>query len=355
MNNRTEPAQAFHIRAAYSGHLTDERALKRSSSGGAASALSAQIIRSGGVVFGAAYTADFRGAEFRCARTEDELEALRGSKYITARKTVTLDGEEMSVYRAVGQMLRGGVRVLFIGLPCEVAALDAYLAKNAVPRDTLYTADLICHGPTDPRIQADTVAALEKQYQSRITAFSVRYKARGWTPPYLHARFANGREHRELFYESDMGFAFKYYTKSACYSCRFKGSAHTADLTLGDYWGCREGMEDYHPLGVSVLLIRTERGQQLADMLEADSAFHLRPTDASYAIGCNRSFFQCREKPAEWDAFDRDFAEHGLHYAVTHHPQYKTHRMTACRRMIKMCIPPPLIKWVRQRKRGKRK
>ena len=87
----------------FSGYFLDADALKRSSSGGAASAIAKSFIRNGGVVFGVAYTEDFRRARYVCAETFDDLRWLKGSKYIFADKEVEVDGKCVPVSTAVRQ------------------------------------------------------------------------------------------------------------------------------------------------------------------------------------------------------------------------------------------------------------
>ena len=67
---------------AYSGYYKDERKLRASASGGIATEIAEKFILHGGVVFGVIYSSDFRNAEYYCAQSVDELDKLKGSKYI---------------------------------------------------------------------------------------------------------------------------------------------------------------------------------------------------------------------------------------------------------------------------------
>ena len=59
----------------------DDKILRHSSSGGVFTALSELVLRAGGVVFGAAFDENWR-VRHTAARSLDELEKLRGSKYV---------------------------------------------------------------------------------------------------------------------------------------------------------------------------------------------------------------------------------------------------------------------------------
>ena len=70
----------------YSGIIKDKDKLLQSASGGVVTALSEKIIENNGVVFGVRYTQDFYGAEYCYIENLNELNQLKGSKYITSVK-----------------------------------------------------------------------------------------------------------------------------------------------------------------------------------------------------------------------------------------------------------------------------
>lgn len=336
----------------YSGYYTDDLAVSSSASGGAGTALSECIVNSGGSVFGVVYTHDFKSACFACAESIKELDQFKTSKYIATEKRIQVNGEWVSVFEEVGRKLSGGKTVLFIGLGCDVGALLKYLKNHDVNIDNLYTVDLICHGPTCREVQKQYIEALEKRYKSKVVEFSVRYKAQGWTPPFIRAKFENGKIFMERFYESDFGFAFKAFSQASCYQCQFKGENHQADLTIGDYWGCTKEMDSYNPLGVSVIFCRSEKGKQLVQMISDQDRFDLRVADMNIALSHNRMFYSRREKNVkQYEQFKTDFEEKGLHYAVKHNSDYKAFRLQILKRKIRKFIPRSAIQMIRKAKK----
>ena len=242
-----------HNRQVYAGFVSETDELQKSASGGIASAISQKIINEGGVVYGVAYNADFTRAEYSKAETPAELEAFRSSKYIQAEKG--------TIFSDVKDTLEAGKGVLFIGLPCGVAGLKSYLRKKY---ENLTTAELICHGPTSPKVAEEFIHTLERKYRSRVVSFNVRYKKDGkWTPPYLRAEFENGKVFLEPFYATDYGRAFGIFSRPSCYECTYKGDRRVADITLGDYWGCIESDNFWNASGVSVIFVHTEKGIKL--------------------------------------------------------------------------------------------
>ena len=104
---------------------------ENASSGGAASAFINTFIRSGGYVASCL----FEQGEFLFKITNLETEAKRfaGSKYVKSNPR--------GIYKEIAKYLSSN-KVLFIGLPCQVAALKNYIGDTR----QLYTVDLICHG-----------------------------------------------------------------------------------------------------------------------------------------------------------------------------------------------------------------
>jgi len=331
-----EPEEKTPV-SAYMGYICNPEKLKASASGGAATALAEAIIARGGTVFGVEYTEDFRAARYGSAETPEELERFRGSKYVYPDLH---DRDGRPVFELVEEKLRENRFVLFIGLGCIVSGLLHHLAQRQADTSRLYTVDLICHGPTLPSIQEQYIHDLEQRFDSKVTAFGTRDKKLGWSSPSVRAVFANGKVYTKPLYETDFGFALKYYCRDACYHCAFKGAAHAADITAGDCWGVKPGTAGYNAKGISVLLCRTEKGESLIQALD-EKEFHLAPIDASSALKHNRMFSESTRKPAFYDAFKKDLETHGLHYAVKHSAGHKI--------FVKAAVKNRLLRVLRQK------
>lgn len=301
-------------------------------------ALSKAVIREGGAVFGACYSQDFRSAEFACAETLSDLARLKGSKYIPAQKRIFRDGEYIPLWPCVAEKLQQGRTVLFTGLGCDVAAVKSYMAASNVDTFRLYTADLICYGPALPEVHAKYIDALERRYHSRVTSFTVRHKLKGWTPPYILAGFADGRTFCSDFYGTDYGQSFGIATREGCYHCKFKGAGHQADVTIGDYWGLKPDMAGWNPDGVSVLLVRTEKGGELLRKIDAGE-FALSPADVRFAVKHNPMYFMTREKPGGYEKFCANLNTKGLHCAVVNHIGMTKYYARRVKRVVRKFIP----------------
>ena len=127
------------VQAAFALQMKDRQVLRKSSSGGAFSAIATNILEKGGVVYGCVFD-DKCNAVYRRASTIEDIAPMRGSKYVWADASVC--------YESVKRDLDSGVRVLFCALPCQARGLLLYLGKKY---SNLITMDFLCGGPPSPK------------------------------------------------------------------------------------------------------------------------------------------------------------------------------------------------------------
>jgi len=301
-----------------SGHLQNDEDIRSSASGGLATAISRCFIEKyQGAVYGVAYSRDYKEIRFEKATTLEELEKFRGSKYAQSRKSKT-EGDPLSMYHggevfhSVITDLKSGMFVLFIGLPCEVAALNNVTKKKF---DKLYTIDLVCHGPTSQKVHREYIKNIEESTSSKISSFSVRFKYTGWKPYYIKAEIEGGRSpHLAIFHKTTYGIAFRYLKRPSCAKCRFKlGNSQAglqADMTIGDFHYVGPTFAAYNKWGSSVGYIHTERGEQLCHLTE--DSFEFFDTNPIYAL--KSSFALKNSVPSKINrrSFSRTFVNKSL-------------------------------------------
>lgn len=292
------PPQVSACTDVLTGYAKDETLLSDSSSGAIFPALAAEIIRRGGIVFGATFDKKF-DVVHTSAETLSELAALCSSKYVQSR--IPAD-----CYSQVKQTLAAERWVYFSGMPCQVAALKSYLGREY---ETLITQDTACHSVPSPMVWKDYVTTLEKQYVGKLTSFSFRNKATGWEVYHIHAAFDNGKEFRQPATENpyQQGFLKGLYSRNSCFSCRFKGIERCSDITLADYWGVKGIQpEAYNPQGTSLILLHSDKGRALLDnckdKLQTETA-----ADGAFAF--NPAVLTPIQKPARYDEFWTSYGE----------------------------------------------
>ena len=246
------------------GWSKTEEIRKNSSSGGLATALMQSFLANGGTV----YSCAFQNGTFGFLKvSEENLNTIRGSKYVKS--------DPSGVYRSVKEDLINNNRVLFIGLPCQVAALKIFVGEKLLT--DLYTVDLICHGTPSPKLldkflsqyknnlQEIETISFRKKHTFHLQKNNKNFVCRGCMDRYSIA-FLEGISYTEN-----------------CYSCKFAQGERVSDITLGDSWGSELPIEEQRK-GVSLILCQTEKGEELiqscdlelhnVDMEKAKAANH---------------------------------------------------------------------------------
>ncbi|MGO5306621.1 Coenzyme F420 hydrogenase/dehydrogenase, beta subunit C-terminal domain [Agathobacter sp. LCP21S3_B2] len=233
---------------------------KYSTSGGAASAIIQSFIQDGGFVASCL----FQDGRFYFDITNDLFVAKKfaGSKYVKSNPT--------GIYKKIQERLKTD-KVLFIGLPCQVAALKNYVKKQ----DNLYTIDLICHGT--PSVKLLEKYLNESGYRlDKLMDIRFRTKTNmGLNSNNHEVSFLLAMDHYLCAFLSSVD-----YTEN-CYSCQFASIERVSDLTLGDSWGTEYKEQEKN--GISLLLTQTKKGKQLICMAEME----LQNVDLENAIANN--------------------------------------------------------------------
>lgn len=195
-------------------------------------------------------------------------------------------------------------KVLYIGLPCDVAALKKFIKED----HNLYTAELICSGVTSQSTHRQFVEQIEKTTGKKITYFTYRNKDKGWCWPSIQAFSGETLSYNKPWYASLAGYAFKTFMRYSCYNCQFK-TYNKVNLTLGDFWGLPKTDPRYNPNGVSAIIVHSEKGAWLMSSLD-DFILH----DATFEEirNGNPRLHSCLAKPTNREKFGNVFAEKGL-------------------------------------------
>ena len=227
---------------------------KLSSSGGMFSVFANYIIENNGLVCGAAF--DGLKVKHIIVDNKSDLYKLRGSKYVQS--------DLGDCFEQIEKYLDNNRLVLFVGCPCQTAALRIYLKKDY--SNQLYLVDFICHGMLSQSLFDDYIKYLERKYKSRVVSFSFRDKTDGWIESGPKVKFENGKIKRWPLYEDTymQGYFSAVCMKNSCYTCKYKNFHSGSDVTFADYWGCEIlDPEFYDFYGVSAVVINNENGNLL--------------------------------------------------------------------------------------------
>lgn len=262
----------------YQGWSIDMR--DYSSSGGVAAGLIAEFIKQGGIVCSCA----FRDGKFGFYFAPNEIQPKEyiGSKYVKSSPE--------GIYRKVQQFLDRGKKVLFLGLPCQVAAIKSFIGKKY--QDSLYTVDLICHGSPSPEL----LNLFLNDYGLSLTELekiNFRNKSEFKLQP-------NVRQIEPIGVQDAYTFAFLKgldYTEN-CYHCQYARKERVSDITLGDSWGSDLDEEEKQK-GISLILCQTEKGKKLVN----SANLQLCVVDYEKAVKNNLQLRHPSMAPAEREKF----------------------------------------------------
>lgn len=262
------------------GWSSSDSIRKQGSSGGLASELSKAVIKIGGSVC----SCTFQNGEFVFSIEDDNtgIEKFAGSKYIKSNPS--------GIYKKISEQLKAGKTVLFIGLPCQVAAVKRVVSAKL--QDKLYTVDLICHGTPSPHF----LDVFLKQYGiSTCNLRDIRFRVKDRfqvTEKYKGIVTTGVRDKYTIAFLNGL-----FYTEN-CYSCRYARKERVSDITLGDSWG-----SDLPSLetgkGVSLILCQSEKGKELLSSAQIIT----KPVDIDNAIAHNHQLKNPSQRPKNREVF----------------------------------------------------
>ena len=257
-----------------------------------------------GVVFGVVLDESSRKACHARADNADMVRKMSNSKYLQSDTRYT--------YSEVKSLLNDGKNVLYVGTPCQIAGLKAFLRK---PYGQLLTIDVVCHGVFSPKLQALEVGYWENLFKGKLSGF--RFRSKRFFPWFMGAVVnfdmtgPKGKtRHVERHFKSSPtyrcfapgGDGLSYNIRLSCYSCPFRGKGRYGDLTVGDAWGLNnEFPRIFTPrdmiYGIGLLLCNTEKGAAVVDKLGSSYNLHRIPVESAFAQPALLE--ACRPVPAE--------------------------------------------------------
>lgn len=184
----------------------------------------------------------------------------------------------------IKKYLKEGKRVLFVGLPCQVAAVKSYI--GTVYDNNLYTVDLICHGTPSPKILEVFLA----QYNITIENLSdIQFRNNN--------KFAISENMKYIVPYGILDAYSMAFLNSACYTencyyCHYANLERVSDITLGDSWGSQLD-EKERARGISLILCQSIKGQKMLEQTE----LKLIDVDLDQAIEHNHQLKQPSTKP----------------------------------------------------------
>lgn len=201
---------------------------------------------------------------------------LKSSKYVQSSL--------MEIYPAIKEDVSSCRMVLFIGTPCQVAAIKKLFPKGP---DNLFLVDLICHGV--PSLQS--LKEHVKKFASGKRVEKVIFRENGNTfvltvfdkdERLLYRMPLRQKRYRDWYMNTVIdGFTYR----DSCYRCKYARPERISDLTIGDFLGLHDDTNEIpsHEYGCSVALQITNKGTMLIEAIKPSINIYEREVQEAVA------------------------------------------------------------------------
>ena len=239
---------------AYSAWSSDEKERETSASGGIAAEIYKKAVSEGCDIAGAVQQDDFR-VVMQLSSDEKAIMKFKNSKYVFS--------EAWHVYQEIKQSLKADKNVVFIGLPCQVAALRKIFREN----EKILFVEVVCHGTAPFSYLKQHIEHIEHTKNEKAIRMSFR-DPDTYTYTYTFTLYNKDgkRFYAEVPRKTDT-YQYAYHStisyRENCYHCHFAREQRIADITLSDYKGLgRMAPCSYGETNVSCILVNTEKGKK---------------------------------------------------------------------------------------------
>lgn len=306
-----------NVQEYYLTRIKVEDILKKSTSGGLFTAISDYFINDDGVVIGAMFDEHFV-VRHTLALNASNRDKMRGSKYVQS--------DISDVYHIIQTYLPTN-KVLFVGTPCQVSAIQSYVnLKFRNLKENLITIDIICHGVPSPSLWHDHLSLLPKR--NELINVSCRSKLEGWRSNldvYTYSNHSTITSHdsnknginagkmTELFYK-------KLSFRESCSNCRFTSMDRVGDFSIGDAWGVENVQSELDDnKGWSLLFVNTSVAKKILPSISnnlilypIDDISHYNQPQLNYPIVLGKRY----------NEFWSDYSKYGGEYCFKKYTTY---------------------------------
>lgn len=270
-NTSTEPN-------AYIVQYIDDAVRYQSTSGGAFTAIAEEVIRRGGIVFGAVMTVSLR-VKHEFVSDIEGLAKFRNSKYVQSEI-----GDSYSVAK---KYLNEGRWVCFSGTPCQINGLYKYLGKDY---ENLIAVDVVCKSVPSPLVFRKYVE-YKKKREGAISDVVFRDKKRG----FLYCTMAHYLSHEDRKAAKDIYrrgsesdewlrmFLSGWISRRSCVTCPYQTSQRVGDFTLGDIWETGKAAIDDNK-GTTLVHVWTKKGAEFLDSIKDNVRLESYPIEKSRGV-----------------------------------------------------------------------
>lgn len=236
------------------------------------------VLSKGGLICGPAFSADFYAAEYRLVDKIQDLPVVCNFP--------PLQVNPVGIYSQLQKELQNLNRtVLFIGTPCHVMGLKAFLKREY---SNLLTASCACEGVSSSYAWEYFLESQQKDGKVRNVKFDS--KALGWRKS-LQFVFEDGNSREETQWWIPAMEAGLQLCRG-CYACPYSLEKTVADFTVGVFYEIDQYQKQWNDgKGASFVISHTEKGEKYIRKIE-NAAVLCKKTDR----GSFESFFDASKE-----------------------------------------------------------
>lgn len=293
------------IRKNYAGYsLAEEK--NKSASGGICSALYQYALDKNWKTFGVVYDIN-TGAQYIEITDQNDIGRVKNSKYVYS---------DMSIcFKKIREYLDAEQIILFIGLPCQVAALKSYIQVFNRNLSNLYLIEIICHGIAPEVYLNKHIASIEAKYKRKADQLSFRDPEFG-TKNYVFSLRTNNK----VFYKCNdirtdayqLGYHNAIIYRENCYQCKYAKKDRVSDLVLGDwYYDGNAPKVVFDDENISSILCCSDKGEQLLELLLLEKRICISERPISEVINVQTTLTNPHEKNIVREKFLLEYKKTG--------------------------------------------
>lgn len=276
-------------RKCYAAYLKDNEKRLDCASGGVARAMYEKFLEvPDSYIVGVCWDKEFNPV-FKLTNDKEYIKMFQGSKYVQAFPE--------NIYSQIEEKLKADNRVLFIGMPCQIAAAKKYFETKNINTENLVLVDILCHGVSPYQYLKEEILYYKSKWNlPNLLNISFRSNRR-FSNYHFCMKYKNGsfriKKFNRFAYEDPYfnSFLDASSLRESCYSCNFSKLERVSDVTIGDFIGLGKMQSSTQFEGIvanaSLILTNTEQGQVFINKLENDLYIFERPIQEAYEGGAS--------------------------------------------------------------------
>ncbi len=246
----------------YAAYAVDKSIRETSASGGIATTLYHLANKKNWMVSGCYLNDDFEAVQIVTSNS-DMYDRFKNSKYVYSDISLCFDAIKLN--------LDNGVTTLFIGVPCQVAAIKRKIEKHR-QYNLLYTVDIICHGFAPTSYFKSHIKSIREKSHKTINSIFFR------DPNYKTNNFVFSLyDKNECIYHKkvkdndvyQIGYHKALIYRENCYNCKYAQDRRIGDLTISDFsgFGQKAPIENFLSENISCIIVNNDKGHYLLNSL----------------------------------------------------------------------------------------